>query len=168
MVSYIITYTRYVVDKYYSCHSLSRLIGFLVYIVIFICVYVFMMYIVYCPVLSDAESAVFVHELAREKDPKLIPPLAQLYLDGETCNGLGDVFYVLAVTIKRLKDSKVSRAVEFEAYTTLVTLLSDSGLPQQAEIHLQKAKTLEPDRAELKIRGGRGLCLLVVCLMTAC
>ena len=104
--------------------------------------------------LSDAEGAVFVHELAREKDPKLIPPLAQLYLDGEGCNGLGDLFYVLAVTIKRLKDSKVSAAVEFEAYTTLVTLLSDSGLPEEAEKQLQKAMTLQPDRAELKIRGG--------------
>lgn len=98
-----------------------------------------------------------MHELAREKDPKLIPPLAQMYLDGEGCNGLGDLFYVLAVTIKRLKDSKVSPAVEFEAYTTLVTLLSDSGLPEEAEKHLQKALTLQPDRPELKIRGGESV-----------
>lgn len=83
-----------------------------------------------------------------------MPPLAKLYLDGESCNGLGDLFYVTAVTIKKLKDSKISDAVEFEAHTTLVTLLSDSGLFVEAEKHLQKALALQPDRAELKVRGG--------------
>ena len=111
--------------------------------------------LMYPLLLVDAESAAFVHDLAREKDPRMIPPLAQLYLNGETCNGLADIFYVSAVTIKRLKDSKVSHAVEFEAYTTMVTLLSDSGFPDLAEKHLQKAMTLEPDRAELRIRGGK-------------
>jgi hypothetical protein len=107
-----------------------------------------------CVCVEDTEGAVFVHELGREKDPKLLPPLAKMYMEGETCNGLGDLFYVLAVTIKKLKDTKVSHSAEFEAHTTLVTLLSDSGLYDAAELHLAKAKKLEPNRAELKIRGG--------------
>lgn len=118
--------------------------------------------IMYALTHSDTESAVFVHELGREKDPKLLPPLAKLYLDGEECNGLGDLFYVTAVTIKKLKDSKVSNNVEFEAHTTLVTLLSDSGLYDAAEKHLAKAKELQPDRAELKIRGG---IILLLCVL---
>ena len=59
------------------------------------------------------------------------------------------------MTIKKLKDTKTAESVEFEAYTTLITLLSDSGLAEEAERHLSKAVTLQPDRAELKIRGGK-------------
>lgn len=101
---------------------------------------------------ADTEAAVFVHDLAVERDKKTLPPLAKLYLDGADCNGLGDIFYIAAVSIKRLKDKGISYGASLETHLTMITLLSDSGLPHIAEVHLTKAFGMEMREATLKFR----------------
>ena len=84
-----------------------------------------------------------LHLEAKAADPTVIPPLAKLHLDGRLCGGLGDLYYVTAVSIKRLvdtrNDTKEFFAHKVAAHTTLLTLLYDSGLHAMAESQLQAA-----------------------------
>ena len=101
---------------------------------------------------ANGDDAVLWHEVAKDIDRKLVPPLPQMYLDGKSCNGLADIFYVSAVTIKKLTDSQMSEKMLYTAYLTMITMLSDSGLHAQAEVHLAKALDLMPHDPSLHIR----------------
>jgi hypothetical protein len=57
---------------------------------------------------GDVNTAIDMHLKAKALDPSVIPPLAQLHLQGNACGGLGDVYYVMAVITKQLVDSKLT------------------------------------------------------------
>lgn len=101
---------------------------------------------------ANCSKAVRLHKMAKGRNSTLIPPLASLHLQGNNCNGLGDVYYVTAVIIKQLVDSGVSREVQINGHKTLITLLQDSGLPNEAEVHLRAALALQPTEPSLKIK----------------
>ena len=79
-----------------------------------------------------------------------------MHLERNICGGMGDVYYVCAVTIKKLVDSRDDAEkymkVQEDAHSTLITLLFDSGLIDEAEIHLQKALELNEGNPILLIR----------------
>jgi hypothetical protein len=81
-----------------------------------------------------------------------MPPLAKLHLDGESCNGLSDIFYIAAVTIKKLIDKQFGDPELLTAHLTMLTLLSDSGFQTEAEKHLKEALLLQPNDSSLKMR----------------
>lgn len=101
---------------------------------------------------ANLEDATLWHEVAKEMDRKVVPPLAKLYLDGKTCNGLADIFYVSAVSIKKLVEEQLSDKSQYTAHLTMITLLSDSGLHTEAETHLQRGLALMPHDTSLQIR----------------
>lgn len=90
---------------------------------------------------ADFRSATLEHHRARAYDSDVIPPLAQLHLDGNACGGLGDVFYVAAVIVRELRDISMEDPKFQEkivnGWTTMVTLTSDSGLQWESERHVQ-------------------------------
>ena len=53
---------------------------------------------------ADLDRAAVLHRQAKEVNATLTPPLAALYLAQHACPGLGDIFYVSAVTIKQYID----------------------------------------------------------------
>jgi glycosyltransferase involved in cell wall biosynthesis len=93
---------------------------------------------------ANASQAVAFHKAGKARDGKLIPPLAQLYLDHKPCVGLADLFYYAAVSIKQLVDADLSVPAQLQGHETLITLLSDSGLARAAELHLMAALSLRP------------------------
>jgi predicted O-linked N-acetylglucosamine transferase (SPINDLY family) len=108
---------------------------------------------------SNVAECVRLHRQGKAKSPTTVPPLAGFYLNGEKCGGLGDLFYVSAVLIKQVAadmenlDASTLKTDQFiEALQTLITLTSDSGLPQAAEYQLQHALQLAPQDAALLIR----------------
>jgi predicted O-linked N-acetylglucosamine transferase (SPINDLY family) len=101
---------------------------------------------------ANLEDACLWHEVAKEIDRKVIPPLAKLYLDGKTCNGLSDIFYISAVSIKKLVEEQLSEKAQYTAHLTMITLLSDSGLYVEAEAHLKRGLALMPHDTSLQIR----------------
>jgi len=101
---------------------------------------------------ANSSGSVYFHLLAKELNPKQVPPLAGLHLSGKTCGGLCDLFYVTAVIIKKLVDTSTSSSAAYEGHVTLVTLLSDSGLSREAERHLSAALNLNHEEANLRIR----------------
>jgi predicted O-linked N-acetylglucosamine transferase (SPINDLY family) len=66
-----------------------------------------------------------------------MPPYAQLYLDGETCGGLNDLFYVAAASLKQLEINNMDPKLLKESRMNLVTLTADSGVHIAAENHLK-------------------------------
>jgi hypothetical protein len=95
---------------------------------------------------------VLFHEVAKDFDRKAMPPLAKLHLDGQSCNGLSDLFYVAAVTIKKLVDKQFSTSEVLTAHLTMLTLLSDSGFYQEAEKHLENALQMQSSDPSLRMR----------------
>jgi hypothetical protein len=85
---------------------------------------------------ADVERAVNLHRRAKSVNATLTPPLAAMYLAQHPCPGLGDIFYVSAVTIKQLADGGGSATV-LAGSKTMISLLSDSGLPHAAEAHVE-------------------------------
>ena len=92
---------------------------------------------------ADTVAAVDLHLQAKSASPTVIPPLAAMHLKGDICGGLGDLYYVSAVSIKHLVDSRSESSQHVEAkitaHKTLLTLLSDSGLSDESERHLEAA-----------------------------
>ena len=101
---------------------------------------------------ANSTGAISLHKAAKYQNATLVPPLAALHLNGNLCTGLGDIFYVTAVIIKQLVDSNNSDKVRLNGHKTLITLLSDSGLSNEAEIHLSAALLLDPIDASIRIR----------------
>jgi protein O-GlcNAc transferase len=101
---------------------------------------------------ANTENAGLFHEVAKDLNRKTMPPLAKLHLDGESCNGLSDMFYIAAVTIKKLIDKQFSTSDVLTAHLTMLTLLSDSGFQTEAERHLKEALQLKPNDSSLKMR----------------
>jgi hypothetical protein len=107
---------------------------------------------------ADVDAAMELHARAKRVDGSVIPPLAQQHLDGRSCGGLGDLFYVSAVMIKQLLDARnKTPSVEYnttlhEGFTTLVTLTADSGLHGAAEAAMSKALQNRPNDASLLFR----------------
>jgi hypothetical protein len=96
---------------------------------------------------SDFQLAMEFHNKGKEHI-RVMPPLPELHLQGKKCGGLGDLFYVSAVTIKQLIDANQDDPTKFnpkewlESLTTLITLTSDSGLPEAAENHYRHASRI--------------------------
>lgn len=102
---------------------------------------------------ANIEYAGIFHEVAKDLDKKTIPPLAKLHLEGQSCNGLSDMFYIAAFTIKKLVDKQYKASDVLNAHLTMLTLLSDSGFQLEAERHLEEALKLEEaDFSSLKMR----------------
>lgn len=101
---------------------------------------------------SNVSEAVRLHLAAKALSPTTIPPLANIYLQGKSCGGMSDLFYVGAVIVKQMVDSNIEERAWKEALTTLITLTSDTGLSEAAEAHLQHALRLSPDDTALRIR----------------
>ena len=105
---------------------------------------------------ANIDSAAALHLKAKRVNSAVTPPLAQLFLQGEICGGLNDVFYVSAVAIKQFVDAPLdleSRSeVALRSHQTLVTLLADSGLPHLAELHLLQCLQTDPEDAALHLR----------------
>jgi len=101
---------------------------------------------------ANIEDAGLWFEVAKDMDKTVVPPLAKLHLDGRSCNGLSDIFYIAAVSIKKLVDSQFSDKNSYQAHLTMITLLSDSGLFAEAETHLKHALELMPHDSSLQIR----------------
>jgi hypothetical protein len=101
---------------------------------------------------ANAIKAVELHKIAKSYNSTMIPPLAELHLNGKICGGLGDIFYVTAVIIKSLVDSNINIEKEYQGATTMITLCMDSGLPTASENHLLAAMRLKPNDPSLKIR----------------
>ena len=85
---------------------------------------------------ADVDQATRLHRRAKAVNATLTPPLAALYLAQHPCPGLGDIFYVSAVSIKQLVDGGGLPTV-LAGSKTMISLLSDSGLPQAAEAHAE-------------------------------
>jgi hypothetical protein len=88
--------------------------------------------------------------------------LAKLHISGNSCGGVSDLYYVTAVSIKQLVDSYPTHTEDIlsdktffqnklTAHTTLLTLLSDSGYHDEAEVHLIEALRLNPSDSNLLI-----------------
>jgi hypothetical protein len=101
---------------------------------------------------SNVDEAVRLHLDAKALGTNTVPPLANLYLKGNSCGGMADLFYVSAVTMKQLVDSNVDEKILNEARLTMITLTSDTGLPHAAEAHLRQALLVSPNDAALNIR----------------
>ncbi len=101
---------------------------------------------------SNAKKAVMLHREGKLLNASVVPPLAKLHLDGNSCGGMGDVFYVTAVIIKELVDSNIDTSKLLNGLTTLITLTSDSGLHHAAEKHISHALKLNPNDASLLFR----------------
>jgi hypothetical protein len=101
---------------------------------------------------SNITGAVALHRQAKQLSPTTIPPLAQMHLNGRSCGGLADLFFITAVIIKQMVDSNIDPVKWQEALTTLITLTADSGLHKAAETHLQTALSLAPDDSPLLFR----------------
>lgn len=101
---------------------------------------------------ADIDTAGILHEVAKDISKKTLPPLAKLYLDGKKCNGLSDLFYISAVTIKKIIEKQYEDNALIDAHLTMLTLLSDSGFYKEAELHLEKAMILDPKGASLRMR----------------
>lgn len=102
-------------------------------------------------VYGNYKDAVKYHLEAKSIDKSVVPPLANMHLEGKTCGGIGDILFVSAVIIKEIANndsiasflneasqilSKSTIAIlepVFESLTTLITLTSDSGLYREAE-----------------------------------
>ena len=93
---------------------------------------------------ADSAKAIRLHKSGKSADGKMIPPLGQFYINGESCTGLSDIFYFTAITIKRLVDSSLAADVQVEGHTTMITLLSDTGLSHASEKHLAAALAIKP------------------------
>lgn len=98
---------------------------------------------------ADNVKAVSLHKAGKAVDGKQIPPLAEFYLKGQSCTGLSDIFYLSAVNIKKLVDTDLSVEHQMDGHSTLITLLSDTGLSRAAEKHMQAALVLKPDDPSL-------------------
>lgn len=85
---------------------------------------------------ADVEQAVSLHRKAKSVNATLTPPLAAMYLAQHPCPGLGDIFYVSAVTIKQIVDGG-GPLIVLAGSKTMISLLSDSGLPHAAEAHVE-------------------------------
>lgn len=99
---------------------------------------------------ADIETAIDLHLKAKAANATIIPPLANLHLQGNQCGGLGDIFYVGAVLIKqnvdsRDKDIDEKNRIRVEGLTTMITLTSDSGLHSASENHINEALKLSPN-----------------------
>lgn len=94
---------------------------------------------------ANNSRAVALHKQGKAADAKQIPPLAELYLKGQPCAGLADVFYLSAINIKQLVDNNLAVAAQLDGHMTLITLLSDTGLSRAAEKHLDAALALKAD-----------------------
>jgi hypothetical protein len=96
---------------------------------------------------SDFQLAMEFHNKGKEFI-RVMPPLPELHLQGKKCGGLGDLYYVSAVTIKQLIDANQDDPTKFnpkdwlESLTTLITLTSDSGLAEAAENHYRHASRI--------------------------
>lgn len=101
---------------------------------------------------SDAKEAVRLHLEAKAMGTSTVPPLANIYLKGNTCGGMSDLFYVSAVIVKQMVDGNMEVNHLKEALTTLITLTSDTGLPYAAEAHMHHALSLSPTDTALRIR----------------
>lgn len=101
---------------------------------------------------SDAKEAVRLHLEAKAMGTSTVPPLASIYLKGNTCGGMSDLFYVSAVIVKQMVDGNMEVNHLKEALTTLITLTSDTGLPFAAEAHMRHALSLSPTDTALRIR----------------
>lgn len=101
---------------------------------------------------ADVAKAVDMHKLAKSIDPKQMPPLATLYLNGKTCGGLADIYYLAAVRIKAHVDGGLTSELLSKTHIVLIPLLSDSGLDEAAERHLQAAIELNPSDSALRFR----------------
>jgi hypothetical protein len=101
---------------------------------------------------ADAAEAVDMHKLGKSIDPKQMPPLAMLYLDGKTCGGLADIYYLAAVRIKAFVDGGLTPELLTKTHLVLIPILSDSGLNDAAERHLASAMQLNPEDSALLFR----------------
>lgn len=91
---------------------------------------------------ANAEVAVSLHREGKRLDSSQLPPLAKLHLDGQSCGGLSDIFYIAAVSIKQLVDNSISHEIHLNTLTTMITLTSDSGLHHASEAHYEKALSI--------------------------
>jgi hypothetical protein len=117
---------------------------------------------------GDYLQAVVNHRQGKNINSTIVPPLAQLNLDGNKCGGIGDIFYVAAVIIKQTVDKIAENPLvvkdglpehdadslllhepssEFmihlqDGYQTLITLTSDAGLHRECDQLVQAALTL--------------------------
>ena len=96
---------------------------------------------------GDFEQALNFHKLGKAADPTVVPHLAKLHMDGHTCGGISDLFFVSAVIIKQVIDKATQKGINqynpvlFDAdmmqqiqdgFQTLITLTSDAGLHHEA------------------------------------
>lgn len=109
---------------------------------------------------GDYEQALLFHKLGKSTDSTVVPHLAKLHMDGHTCGGISDVFFVSAVIIKQTIDKGLEKGVtKFdpalfdaemmhhaqEAFQTLITLTSDAGLHNEAAALVRRAAALLED-----------------------
>jgi hypothetical protein len=102
---------------------------------------------------ANITGATSLFRLAKSLSATTIPPLAQLHLNGNSCGGIGDLYYIAAVIIKQMIDSNIDPQGWQEALTTLITLSADSGLHREADGLWQEALSLAPDSPSLLFRG---------------
>lgn len=101
---------------------------------------------------GDADSAIHHHGRAKELDSTVLPPLALLYQNGESCNGVADVYWVSSHAKKSLFDAPHDTEKKYQAHLSLATQLEDSGLVEFAAIHFKAAGMLQPHRIDLRLR----------------
>ena len=71
---------------------------------------------------ADMDRAATLHKAAKGINATLTPPLAALYLAQHPCPGLGDIFYVSAVTIKQYVDGGGNATIAVGAKTMIQML----------------------------------------------
>ncbi|KAJ1447418.1 hypothetical protein M885DRAFT_193267 [Pelagophyceae sp. CCMP2097] len=105
---------------------------------------------------GDAAASVSYRAAAKASDSSAVPPLAELQMHGDSCSGLGDVYWMCAFAIRRLHEEPNPNTLSalrttVEAHTALGILLADSGAFLEAEANFEAAYVLEPS-AELQFR----------------
>ena len=90
---------------------------------------------------ANVTAAVNLHKQAKSLNATLVPPLAALYLAQHmssespqtvpTCPGLGDMFYVSAVSIKQIADNNTQVSILLLVHTLIIksSLLNNHDLP---------------------------------------
>lgn len=105
---------------------------------------------------ANLTGAIELRRIAKSINATSLPPLALQHMNGLSCGGLGDLFYVSAIVIQTYAASEISPVRPtiqyFNTVSQLLTLISDSGLHSAAEVHASHALNLFPNKSSLLFR----------------